>query len=357
MNLVCIVSFMMRAEASVSEVGPVPPTTISCWNASSIFLNGVVCQATDDRRLRRDIADPVELVDLELRAGLVGELGDQDAALHEADHRAVLRRDIVDAVAHQHAAGAGLVLDDDGRIAGDELAEVARHQPGERIIAAARVGADDEGDLLCRDRNRRPIARARPSRPWPRRAPRQRARSRSETEKTARRTSPIDDRSALAGTLAGRSPSDKSDFTAEGRTAPWPAMISTNSAGKAMLFDSNCGEHPMRRLLLAGLAGLMLASVPLATGLGPIGWHGPGWYGGHYYGHYWGERCGGRRRASRRCPGRGRDRRIGAAAAAAGPVYLYPPNTRLGYCERQLPGFDADSGTYIAPNGRRVRCP
>ena len=113
----------------------------------------------------------------------------------------------------------------------------------------------------------------------------------------------------------------------------------------------------MRRLLLAGLAGLALASTPLATASAQYAWHGPGWYGGRYYGHYWGDGA---------AVGAGlvAGALVGAAIAgsappppAAGPVYLYPPNTRLGYCERQLPGFDAASGTYIAPNGVRVRCP
>ena len=114
----------------------------------------------------------------------------------------------------------------------------------------------------------------------------------------------------------------------------------------------------MRRLLLAGLAGLMLASVPLAPASAQWAWHGPGWYGGHYYGHYWG---GG---AAALGAGLLAGALVGGAIAAsappppaAGPAYLYPPNTRLGYCERQLPGFDAASGTYIAPNGRRARCP
>ena len=114
----------------------------------------------------------------------------------------------------------------------------------------------------------------------------------------------------------------------------------------------------MRKLLLAGLAGLALASVPLATASAQRAWHGPGYYGGRYYGHYWG---GGAALGAGVLAGALVGGAIASESAgpppAAGPVYLYPPNTRLGYCERQLPGFDAPTGSYVAPNGRRVACP
>ena len=38
-------------------------------------------------------------------------------------------------------------------------------------------------------------------------------------------------------------------------------------------------------------------------------------------------------------------------------LYYYPPNTRLGYCERQLVEFDLMTGTYINPRGQRIPCP
>src|SRR5262249_30415565 len=47
------------------------------------------------------------------------------------------------------AAGARLVLGDDGRIAGDEAIEVPRDHAGIDVVAAADVAADDEIDGLA----------------------------------------------------------------------------------------------------------------------------------------------------------------------------------------------------------------
>lgn len=102
---------------------------------------------------------------------------------------------------------------------------------------------------------------------------------------------------------------------------------------------------------------MALAALPLTTASAQRAWHGPGYYGGHYYGHYWGDGAAiGTGLLAGALLG-GAILESGAPPAPEGPVYNYPPNTRLGYCERQLPGFDVDSGTYIAPNGRRARCP
>ena len=47
----------------------------------------------------------------------------------QPDRGAVLRRDVVDVVHGDEAAGAGHVLDDDGGIAGQVPAEMTGHQP------------------------------------------------------------------------------------------------------------------------------------------------------------------------------------------------------------------------------------
>ena len=41
----------------------------------------------------------------------------------------------------------GMVLHDDRRIAGDEAAEMPRHQPRRNVVDAARRGADQHGDV------------------------------------------------------------------------------------------------------------------------------------------------------------------------------------------------------------------
>jgi hypothetical protein len=51
-------------------------------------------------------------------------------AFELGDDRAVALRAAIDAVRGHEAAGAGQVLDDDGRIAGDEMAEMARDETG-----------------------------------------------------------------------------------------------------------------------------------------------------------------------------------------------------------------------------------
>jgi len=113
----------------------------------------------------------------------------------------------------------------------------------------------------------------------------------------------------------------------------------------------------MRKLILGGLAALSLAAIPLESASAQ--YHSRGWYGGHYYnrGWYGGAAVGAGVLGGVLLGGALASQANAGPPPAEGPVFLYPPNTRLGYCERQLPGFDADSGTYVAPNGRRARCP
>ena len=61
----------------------------------------------------------------------------------------VLRRARVQVIGGGEPAGAGHVLHDDGRIAGDVFAEVARDIAGVEIEAAAAGGRDDDPDLLA----------------------------------------------------------------------------------------------------------------------------------------------------------------------------------------------------------------
>src|SRR4029077_19370320 len=64
--------------------------------------------------------------------------------------------EVVEEIDGAQAAAAWHVLHDDRRMAGNELAEVARKQPRIDVVAAARPGADNEIDLpsLVEVRNR-----------------------------------------------------------------------------------------------------------------------------------------------------------------------------------------------------------
>ena len=56
---------------------------------------------------------------------------------------------LIDVIGGDHRAGALHVAHDDGRIAGDVLAEMARHQPRIGVGAAAGIEARDEIDRLA----------------------------------------------------------------------------------------------------------------------------------------------------------------------------------------------------------------
>jgi hypothetical protein len=64
-----------------------------------------------------------------------------------ADHAAVARRRSVELICHHHAAGGRQVLHDDGGIARNMRADVARHRARKQVIAAARRGSDHDPQL------------------------------------------------------------------------------------------------------------------------------------------------------------------------------------------------------------------
>ena len=107
----------------------------------------VPCQR--HRGLAVEAADPAEFLDLEARAGRIGQLGEQHAALDQRHGGAVLGRAAEQEIGAGHAAGGRHVLHDDGRIAGDVLGEMPRRGARLQVVAAADAGADDEGDLLA----------------------------------------------------------------------------------------------------------------------------------------------------------------------------------------------------------------
>src|SRR5262245_13663710 len=71
------------------------------------------------------------------------------AGKDRADHRPVLGRDAVDEGGGAAAAGAGLVLHDDGRIPRNEAREMAAEHAGVDVVAAADIAADEKVDGLA----------------------------------------------------------------------------------------------------------------------------------------------------------------------------------------------------------------
>src|SRR5262249_29619906 len=125
--------------------------------ADDQFLRHDVFQLGDAARLPGDAdadlvvgaADPGELVGLELRALGAEQRIEGGAAAEGGDRRAVLRADIVDPVGKPQAAGAFHVLRDDGRVAGDVLAQMAGKHAGIEIVGAADAVADIELDVAA----------------------------------------------------------------------------------------------------------------------------------------------------------------------------------------------------------------
>ena len=90
---------------------------------------------------RADGREIAELGEVEARGLVAGELREGGAgAVRQRDLQAVGRRG-VEAVERDQPAGAGLVLDDDGRA--QRLGEIGRDHAREHVVAAAGAGADD----------------------------------------------------------------------------------------------------------------------------------------------------------------------------------------------------------------------
>ena len=90
-------------------------------------------------------AEPSELARIEPDIGIAAEEPKQwHVAGDQAEGGAILGREIVEIVGRDQAAGARHVLYDDGRIAGDIPADMARQQATKDVEAASRPIADHE---------------------------------------------------------------------------------------------------------------------------------------------------------------------------------------------------------------------
>ena len=94
-------------------------------------------------------AEPVEFDRIELDVRHLGQRDMRHVAVDHADHGAVLRRDVVEVIGGDDAAGARHVLVHEGRIAGQQLGHLRRDQPREHVVVGGRRRRDDHPDLLA----------------------------------------------------------------------------------------------------------------------------------------------------------------------------------------------------------------
>src|SRR5918998_106623 len=90
-------------------------------------------------------AEPVELAGLEAHAFSL-QLLDQRQRVGNEDFAAILSPPAINVVGRDRAPGAGHVLDQEARIAGNVLAEVVGNETPIEVIASSRSGAHDERD-------------------------------------------------------------------------------------------------------------------------------------------------------------------------------------------------------------------
>ena len=148
LNFVPISALSSRGVISGS-MPVVAPMISSVLNSSCRGLHRRVGARHRQRHLAVDAAEEVELAEIEPDRRRIPVLDQQHAALDERDGGAVLGRDVEHVVGGGEAAGRRHVLHDDGGIAGDVPADMARHQPRLGVVAAARRRADDQRDLLA----------------------------------------------------------------------------------------------------------------------------------------------------------------------------------------------------------------
>src|SRR6185503_8959374 len=97
------------------------------------------------RVLGRD-AEVLELAPVELNTGFAQNMLEDQTADEMANDEAIRFGDFVDVVGGDQTAGAGHVFDDEGRIAGNMLAQVARDGARVGVVTAPGGAADDDAD-------------------------------------------------------------------------------------------------------------------------------------------------------------------------------------------------------------------
>ena len=121
--------------------------SLRCIISSQVF--GPFAVAVANPVIGRDDADPGIFAEIEVDLVRLDDgLGDH-ARIEDPHHRAVLRRGQVEIAHRGQAPGARHVLHDDGRIAGNVIADIARQHARIIVVAAGRREADHDGEELA----------------------------------------------------------------------------------------------------------------------------------------------------------------------------------------------------------------
>ncbi len=96
---------------------------------------------------RSGAAQPIEFGRIILNAGLVEQRQRRKPARKDADRRAVFRCDIVEVICGAQTARAGHVFDDDGRMTGKVVADMAADEPCVGVKCRADRGPDGDPQL------------------------------------------------------------------------------------------------------------------------------------------------------------------------------------------------------------------
>ena len=154
--LVAAHDFELVAEHVIHQQREIDHGGAGRGGADDYFLGGELGDARNRHRVPHEgdvglavgAAEPDQLRGVELRARHQERRG-RDAVDRDADDGAVLGPLREELVGHHHAAGGRLVLHDDNWIAGDMIADVARDNAREQVVAAACGRADHKAQLLA----------------------------------------------------------------------------------------------------------------------------------------------------------------------------------------------------------------
>ena len=134
---------------AVSAPEPVAPTNNSFVKRSRISFTRASFRATQTVVSRSGLPSQFIFSGVELHAVASKQRLEGNAAIDEADHRAVSGRQVVELVHQQESARAWNVLNDDAGTTGEMIAEMLRDGTAPNIVGAARTEPDQDADGLA----------------------------------------------------------------------------------------------------------------------------------------------------------------------------------------------------------------